>query len=354
MSPSSRVVPSRDVRRPLRRLRQTSLRVRIFMANAAVTAISAIVLLLTPATVSSPAHVREIAIVVGGLLLILAINLFLLGRALGPLERLATVMRRVELLNPGTRIPVYGAEAEIADLTRAFNEMLDRLEAERHDSIRRSLQAQEAERRRVAQELHDEVGQSLTAVLLVLDRLARLAPDHIGGEITEARGAARSGLEDVRAITKRLRPEALDDLGLHAALVVLTERLADQARVCIERKIAHGLPQLPPEYELVIYRVAQEAMTNSLRHGQARRISVDLRSTGPLVTLTVSDDGVGIDGAEPGAGIQGMRERAVLIGARISIEGRDGMGTTVSLQVPIEPARADDLAQDSTRTRRMA
>jgi two-component system, NarL family, sensor histidine kinase UhpB len=324
----------------LRRLRQTSLRTRIFIANGAVTAVAALVLLLTPATVSSPAHLREIAVVVVGLLLILVINLLLLGRAIGPLERLASVMRRADLLNPGTRIPVRGAEAEIGDLTRAFNEMLERLEAERRDSIGRTLQAQESERLRVAQELHDEVGQSLTAILLVLDRLTRLVPEDVAREIAEARESARGSLEDVRTIAKRLRPEALDDLGLHSALIALTERLADQTGVRIERHIERGLPQLTPDCELVIYRVAQEAITNALRHADASRISLALTSATTTVTLTVSDDGAGIQGAEPSSGIQGMRERAVLIGARMSIEGIRGRGTTVCLHIPVSPASA--------------
>ncbi|HYI98207.1 MAG TPA: HAMP domain-containing sensor histidine kinase [Thermoleophilaceae bacterium] len=311
-----------------------SLRARIFVANAAVTAIAAAVLLLTPATVSSPAHLREIAIIVGGLLAILVINLVLLSRALSPLERLAAAMGGVELLNPGRRIPVYGSEAEIVDLTRSFNEMLDRLEAERHGSIRRSLEAQESERGRVAQELHDEVGQSLTAVLLHLDRLVRIAPNDIGGEIAEARETARRSLEDVRAIAKRLRPEALDDLGLHSALVALCERLTEQTGIRIERHVDRRLPDISPECELVIYRVAQEAMTNALRHADATRIELSLTSSGALVTLTVADDGRGIGDAEPGTGIQGMRERAVMVGARISLDIVDGAGTAVTLQVP--------------------
>lgn len=318
----------------IRRLRQVSLRGRIFVANAVVTAVAAAVLLLTPATVSSPVHLREISIVVGGLLAILVINLVLLSRALRPLDRLASMMRSVELLDPGRRIPVYGAEAEIVDLTRSFNEMLDRLEAERHSSIRRSLEAQESERGRVAQELHDEVGQSLTAVLLHLDRLARIAPDDLRVEITEARETARGSLEDVRSIAKRLRPEALDDLGLHSALVGLSERLTEQTGVKIRRDLSRQLPDISPECELVLYRVAQEAMTNALRHADATRVDLSLSSSAESVTLAVVDDGVGINGAEPGTGIQGMRERAVMVGAKISIGAADGEGTAVTLQVP--------------------
>ena len=315
-------------------LPDVSLRARIFVTNAAVTVVAAVVLLLTPVTVSSPAHLREVAIVVGGLSAILVINLVLLRRAFGPLERMTAVMRSVELLQPGRRVPVYGQEAEIVDLTRAFNEMLERLEGEQRDSVRRSLEAQESERQRVARELHDEVGQSLTAVMLQLDRVARFAPDGLREEMAEAREAARSSLEDVRAIAQRLRPEALDDLGLPSALTALTDRVSERTGVRVETRFASPCPEMTPEGELVCYRIAQEAVTNALRHAEASAVCIALKVADGAVTLTVVDDGTGLDGAAPGSGIQGMRERALMIGADFEIESSDGAGTKVILRLP--------------------
>ena len=315
-------------------LRDMQLRARIFLTNAVVTAVAAVVLLLTPATVSSPAHLREVAIVVGGLSAILVVNLLLLRRAFGPLERLTSLMRGVELLRPGRRIPVYGQEPEIVELTRAFNEMLDRLEGERQQSARRSLEAQESERRRVAQELHDEVGQSLPAVMLQLDRVSRAVPPALQGEMVEAREAARASLEDVREIAKRLRPEALDDLGLPTALGLLADRLSEQTGAAIETDIDRRLPMLTPQAELVCYRIAQEALTNALRHAGASRISVSLTASDAGVTLSVTDDGCGVDSAEPGAGIQGMRERALTVDAQLEIEPALDGGTAVTLRMP--------------------
>jgi len=320
-------------------LSDVSLRGRIFLTNAAVTAIAAVVLLLTPATVSSPAHLREVAIVVGGLSAILVVNLLLLRRAFGPLERLTSLMRGVELLRPGRRIPVYGQEPEIIELTRAFNEMLDRLEAERQDSVRRSLEAQESERRRVAQELHDEVGQSLTAVMLQLDRLSRAAPPALREEMAEAREAARVSLEDVRDIAKRLRPEALDDLGLLAALALLIDRLSEHTGIAIDRRFDRRLPELSPQIELVVYRVTQEALTNALRHAGASQIAVSLTADEAVLTLTVTDDGGGLADAQPGSGIQSMRERALMIGAELAVDQRAAGGTKVTLRLPLGPGR---------------
>src|ERR671917_516309 len=171
------------------------------------------------------------ATLVAGVTAILLTNLVLLGRAFAPLSRLTSLMRRVEPLEPGERIPVYGDDEEVVELTRAFNEMLDRLEAERWESARRSLDAQEGERRRVAQELHDEVGQALTAIVLQLDRMARKAEPALREELAEARESARASLGDVRRIAQRLRPEVLEDLGLANALQALCDRVGEHGGI---------------------------------------------------------------------------------------------------------------------------
>ena len=175
--------------------------------------------------------------------------------------------------------------------------MLDRVEFERRDSARRALAAQEGERRRIARELHDEVGQVLTAVVLQLDRVQRGVDARQRSEVEEAREAVRGSLEDVRAIARRLRPEALDDLGLSSALAVLTNEVGRHAGLRVERTVAPDLPLLSPEEELVVYRVAQEALTNAVRHGGARRAWVVLRAIDGAVELAVRDDGSGFDAA---------------------------------------------------------
>jgi two-component system, NarL family, sensor histidine kinase UhpB len=240
----------------------------------------------------------------------------------------------VEPLDPGRRIPVYGDDEEVVELTRAFNEMLDRLEAERRESGRRSLEAQEGERRRVAQELHDEVGQTLTAIVLQLDRLARKAPRELRRELEDTRESARDSLGDVRRIAQRLRPEMLEDLGLPAALQALCERVSEQAGVRVQARLNPRPEELPAEVELVVYRVAQEALTNALRHARAANVVVELSRDNGGLRLRVADDGIGI-GEFPaqGGGLQGMRERALLVRGHLSVGDRDG-GTEVSLHVP--------------------
>jgi two-component system sensor histidine kinase UhpB len=313
-----------------------SLVTRVFLMNAAVLAAAVLVLVISPATVSKPVVLAEAVVLVAGLTAILVLTLVLFRRAFAPLLRLTQMMRTIDLLEPRPRIPAYGEQTEVVELTRAFNEMLDRLEEERRQSAHRSLSAQEGERRRVAQELHDEVGQRLTAVLLQLDRLARSAPESLREEHLEAREATRDTLEEVRQIAHRLRPEALDELGLQSAVGALGDRVREQSGVRVIERLDGRLPRLSPDAELVVYRIAQESLTNAVRHAAASQIVLTLRGDAEGVTLQVADDGRGIDGVRPGAGIQGMRERALLVGAALEIRNRSEGGIEVRLEVPAE------------------
>jgi two-component system sensor histidine kinase UhpB len=311
-----------------RRARPIPLFWRLFIPNAAVLVVACAFLIVAPPN-------GRVVILCSGLVLMLVTNLFLMRRAFAPLQRLFGLMPMIDPLAPGRRLPVAGPESEVTDLARAFNEMLDRLEAERRDSARRALAAQESERRRVAHELHDEVGQTLTAFMLELERLARTAPPDLKTEIEYLKRTASDGLDDVRRIARRLRPEALDDLGLASALISLVDRLEQATGMRIERRIDRGLPRLSPEAELVIYRIAQESLTNSARHSGASEVRLTLGLEGGAVRLVAEDDGSGFDPAslEHEGGIRGMRERAVLIGARLAIDSRAGAGTRVELSV---------------------
>ncbi len=220
-APAGPVAPSRE-----RRLRYPPLVRRVLLVNATVLAgASAVtVLALSPGIVSSEVALTELAILAGGLVAMLVLNLVLLRKALRPLEELRDFVRTVDPLQPGQRVPARGPASETTELAAGFNEMLERLEDERRESARLALEAQEAERLRVAQELHDEVGQSLTAVLLQLAQAQRRLPSGPAGDLAEARETARASLDDVRRIARRLRPEALDDLGLARAVDGLVAR----------------------------------------------------------------------------------------------------------------------------------
>ena len=323
----------------LKRLSELPLLWRVFGTNAVVLTVAFLALVFAPVTVSAPPEATELVVLVVGLAIMLAINLSLLRPAFRPLDELADTMRRHDPLAPGTRARVDG-DPNVAALARAFNDMLDRLESERRDAARRALVVQEGERRRVARELHDEVGQILTGVMLQIEGLAAQIPEDLRGQLDELRETAREGTEEVRRIARRLRPEALEDLGLQSALAALATSVGEQAGLRVDRHLE--LPELPlsEAQELVIYRVAQEAMTNVVRHAEASEVELRLERAGDRVILVVRDDGKGLpNGALPSAhGIRGMRERAMLIGADIAIT-RPARGTQVKLSIPVdEPA----------------
>ncbi|HMA27827.1 MAG TPA: histidine kinase [Solirubrobacterales bacterium] len=333
------VKPHDRRRDPGRRTRYIPLFWRVFALNAAVLAgaVALTVVVLPPHVLSAPAVEEEIAILVASLGLMLAVNLLLLRHAFSPLGRLTELMREVDLLRPGQRVPVEGPASEVKELGSSFNEMLDRLEAERQESSSRALAAQETERLRVAQELHDELGQALTAVLLDLARAERQAPDALKGQLREVQEGVRASLDDARRIALELRPEALDDLGLAAALRVLAERVGKRAGIDVDHQVQRGLPPLTREQELVLYRVAQEALTNVVRHAAASRAELALVRNDAQLRLRIRDDGRGLP-AEPagGGGVRGMRERALMVQADLKISERAEGGVEVTLDLPIQ------------------
>jgi two-component system sensor histidine kinase UhpB len=300
---------------------------RVVIINAAVLVMAALVLALSPATVSPTVTAQEWVVLAVGIGLVIAVNVVLLRRVFGPLERLEATMERIDPLDPGRRIAV-GADDEIARLEKAFNAMLDRLEHERADSGRRALRAQEAERARLARELHDELGQLLTGVVLQLEGLGAAVAPRRRADVTEIQDTVREGVQAVREIAQGLRPPALDEFGLRASLVALAVGFGERSGLRVRQRIDTDLPALEREAELAVYRVAQEAMTNVVRHARAERVELKLQRR---------DDGCGI---EPGhlrsaTGVAGMRERALLVGGSLNVSGSPATGTDVQLRVPV-------------------
>jgi len=272
----------------------------------------------------------------------LAISLLRLKRRFAPLEHLIEEMEKVDLGRPGPLLPAsidgIGETEEVERIEFAFLRMMRRLEAERRRAGSAALQAQEQERTRVARDLHDEVNQSLTGLLLRLEAAREAAPPELEAELAETKALANQAMRELLSLARQLRPTALDDLGLTAAIAGQVEQLAQGE---IEATIATegDFSDLDDDAQLVVYRVAQEALSNATRHSGAGRVEVRLRrleSGG--VELAVGDDGRGFafDESEGGLGIAGMRERALLIGGELTIESRPGRGTTVRLTVPGE------------------
>jgi two-component system sensor histidine kinase UhpB len=318
-----------------------------------IAAVAVTVVVLAPGRISAPARSEEAIVVLAAVALVVLANVFLVRRVVAPVQALTAFVRRVDYSNLGQRVPGAAPTSEAGELALTFNDMLRRLESERRESTGRVLRAQEDERLRIAQELHDQVGQELTAVLLGLSRVVARVPADIREDAHMVQDTVRHSLEDVRRIAIELRPEALDDLGLASALAVLCERFSHQLDLDVAAYVAPDLPGLSAEVELVVYRVAQEALTNVARHSASSHAELTLTHAELTLThvadaeapaphhhllLTICDRGLGLPAnTVPGTGMRGMRERAALIGATLDVRNRrPGPGCEVRLEVPLE------------------
>ena len=314
-----------------------------------IVAVAVTIVVLAPHKISSLAINEEVVVLVAALALACFVNLYLLRRVVRPLQALTALARRVDLAGPGERMPGAEPTSEAGELALTFNEMLERLEAERREATGRVLAGQEAERLRIARELHDQVGQELTAVLLVLSRLQARVPAELRSDVVDVQDEVRASLEDVRRIAIELRPEALDDLGLVSALAVLGAAVRGALGARGLPTDRPDLPRLAPEVELVVYRVAQEALTNVARHSGATAPSSGSTSKTDVSCSRCADQGSGLAVDQvPGTGIRGMRERATLIGATLEVANESsGTGCVVRLDVPLEASDDPGTAEDA-------
>lgn len=229
--------------------------------------------------------------------------------------------------------------------------MLDRLEELRRQQSALILQAREEELRRVSRELHDESSQNLTAVLVYCEILLRTVESLPAESMTsetrrqliascqQLSELAQQTLDAVRQLSQRLRPPVLDDLGLVAALRWLVEDCHRRFCLPVELTIEEQAlwQRLPPPYETTLFRIAQEALTNVARHARASRAQLSLQLASSAIHLSIRDNGLGYDPGQPsnGLGLVSMRERAALLGGRLSIDARPGQGTHVEAILPL-------------------
>ena len=224
----------------------------------------------------------------------------------------------------------FGARAAVAvDLSRRVA----------RDALRRVVSGQELERQRLARELHDETGQALTSILLGLKAVEE-ARDVNGmrAAAEQLRELVVATLQDVRRLAVELRPKALDDFGLAAALERLTNTFAESTGIEVELEAGLGEQRLPSDLETTLYRIVQEALTNVVKHAHARKVSIVLMRRGSRVTALIEDDGEGFDleqTRDEGVGLLGMRERVQLLDGRIKLESSPGVGTTLAVEVPL-------------------
>jgi signal transduction histidine kinase len=216
---------------------------------------------------------------------------------------------------------------------------IDLSERVARDALRRVVAGQELERQRLARELHDETGQALTSILLGLKGIEEgKNEEDVRRSVLALRELVVSTLHDVRRLAVELRPKALDDFGLVPALERLAQTFAEQTSVKVDVEAVLGEERLEAEVETALYRIVQEALTNVIKHANARTVSVVLTRQGERVAVVIEDDGRGFDpeaARDERLGLLGMQERIALVDGRLSVESRPGQGTAVAVEVPL-------------------
>ncbi len=245
-------------------------------------------------------------------------------------------------------LSLFAAQASIAVYNARLFEKVHAGRESLQALSQRVIRAQETERREIARELHDEIGQALTGVQLNLQALQQLFEGNGRERLQDSIVTIERVLQQARDLSLNLRPSVLDDFGLVAALKWLVKRRTQIPGPTIEFTADSFETRLSEDIETVCFRVAQEALTNVVRHARAGRVIIQLRQWDQEVQLFIQDDGVGFDVssamniARGGAsmGLLGIKERVLLVGGRIEIESVLGRGTAIRAYFPITPARA--------------
>ena len=335
-----------------RRVLRLPLLYKVLVANAAIVVLGAVVgTSLTVLTVRRADDENPLMLALGfaaiGIVLSVVVNFVVLRaafRSLISLERTAVAVREGDL--NARAAPASFGDPQVAHLADALNATLDELARDRGELrslASQVIRAQEEERKRISRELHDDTAQVLFAQLLRLTALKASANDEVRRTASTLEDSTAEALEGVRRLALELRPPALDDLGLLAALGELAQRFADQLGIPVDYQARGPRGRLPAEVELVLYRVAQEALTNVAKHARASHVWIDLDRTAEDVSLSVRDDGRGFepavatasDGRGIGLGLFGMEERVALVGGRFTIWKRRGGGTEIFAFIPL-------------------
>ena len=336
-----------------RQFRRISLFYRVLLANIAIITLGAIFGMIVSNRLwreysDETALTIIICITAVGLGLSVLVNVLVLHAVFRPLSAMHRTALAVQSGDLAARAPINpSADPEMVRLATTFNATLDELEEDRQqlrNLAKQVVRAQEEERRRISRELHDDTAQVLFAQLLQVSALKAVDDPEVQQIAASFESSTVNAIEGVRRLALELRPPALDDLGLAAALAELIQRFEGQHGFQVDLEL-HGLARrLPADVELVLYRIAQEALTNVGKHAHARRVCVEITRETDNVTLIVRDDGDGFDeeryegsdGVGLGLGLFGMQERAALIGGTLQIRSQLTSGTEITAVVPLE------------------
>ncbi len=361
-----------EPQRPVTRLAQLAKRLfgislfyKVLIANSALIVLGALAgtaITLRVATLRSAGEAGvylplTVTFLVAGLALSIVLNALVLRAALGPLNRLQDVVRRVGEGDLSVRAnPTPLADVEIARIAATLNVMLDNVQSYENQVRNLSgalIRAQEDERQRIARELHDDTGQVLTLLLIRLKLLESLpGAEAIQPQIEELRGLIASAIDQVRRLALNLRPPTIDQLGLIPALRSLVATFTESTGLHVSVELPREPITLARERTLAVYRVVQEALTNTAKHAGAQHISVVVRREGDWLVAVVRDDGRGFipetfagrhrqPSGGAGVGLFGMEERARLAGGSLALQSAPGRGSSVTLRVPLDTETAE-------------
>jgi signal transduction histidine kinase len=279
----------------------------------------------------------------------LLLNLALVGLALRPLRELEATASRVLRGDLEARVlPSALADRDMLRVGGAINLLLDGLTADRARSRQLAVQvisAQDQERARIAGELHESSAQTLTALVLQLSAAMRDEPNPaLAARLEEIRAMAVEALEELRRLSETVHSRVLDDLGLVAALEWLARRARAASVVGVDVDASGDAAVVPHPTASVLYRVAQEALSNAIRHAHPTAVHIAVDATDTAATLRVHDDGAGFDIEEaerrrPGMGLFSMRERVALVNGTLEISSALGAGTLVHASIPLTQPR---------------
>lgn len=337
---------------------RTSLFTKVVVANGIIVFVGAIGAVLIATHFwhgEAPAPVAEFALVAVGLLVSLGVNYAILRVAFRPLFTLQATLDRVRRGDFSARVPAVEGDPDIEKVTETANLMLDRLAEHRQAVAAQILRAQEEERKRLARELHDETAQSLTSILVSLEAVEQQfsaadgVDDHLVSRLRLTKEVAQRTLDETRRLMFDLRPSVLDDLGLVPALRWFISQRVLPAGLKADFQATGLEHRLSEELETALFRIMQEAITNSVKHGRAHSLQVRLSREEDRIIGVVADDGQGFHPVhiagktekDRGLGLFGMQERAVLVGGRVQIESAPGRGTTVRVTVPNRKGGSD-------------
>jgi len=327
---------------------RTGLFTKVLMANAVIAvggSLAAVALATGMWSGERPGPVTGVVFVLIGLVMSLGVNYAILRVAFRPLFTMQATLDRVRRGDYSARVPLVDGDPDIAQITETANLMLDRLAEHRQAISSQILRALEEERKRIARELHDETSQSLTSMLVNIESIERLIAEDVeeaSSRLRITKDIARRTLDETRRLMFDLRPSVLDDLGLVPALRWFISQRVMPRGLLVDFQAADLEQRLPEELETAMFRILQEAITNTVKHAKAKHLTVQLfREPGRIVAL-VKDDGVGFhpvhvagkDDKDRGLGLFGMHERAALVGGAIQIDSAPGRGTTARVSVP--------------------